>query len=50
MANGEPVHSYRVPEPARCYGCDALLKDDEQRSKMPTVRSDALIRFVEQVS
>lgn len=50
MANGEPVHSYHVPEPARCYGCDALLKDDEQRSKMPTVRPEALVRYVEQVS
>lgn len=50
MENGEPVHSYHVPEPARCYGCDELLRDDERRSKMPTVRPDALVRYVEQVS
>ncbi|MER6942487.1 hypothetical protein ABT294_00565 [Nonomuraea sp. NPDC000554] len=50
MKDGEPVHAYHVPDPARCYGCDAKLKDDEQRAKMPTVRPGALLRYVEQVS
>ncbi|MET8985826.1 hypothetical protein ABZW49_10295 [Nonomuraea wenchangensis] len=50
MENGEPVHSYHVPDPARCYGCDAKLKDDERRAKMPTVRPGALLRYVVQES
>lgn len=47
MRDGEPAHSYRVPDPARCYGCDALLKDESERQKLPTVRPEALVRYVE---
>ncbi|KAB8186860.1 hypothetical protein FH608_046055 [Nonomuraea phyllanthi] len=50
MRDGEPVHSYHVPDPARCYGCDELLKDDKERAKKPTVRPEALLRHVEQVT
>lgn len=50
MKDGEPVHTYRVPDPARCYGCDALLKDDAERAKKAQVRPGALLRHVEQTS
>lgn len=33
MANGEPVHSYVVDDPARCYSCDELIKKQEAHGK-----------------
>lgn len=48
MHDGEPAHSYSVPDPARCYGCDALLKDRDERAKLKTVRPEALLRQVVQ--
>lgn len=49
MHDGEPVHSYHVPDPARCYACDAKIKDEEQRAKLPTIRPGALMGHVEQI-
>lgn len=43
MAAGEPVHSYRVLDPARCYACDALAKEQEKHDKKGTVRAEALL-------
>lgn len=50
MRDGEPVHTYHVPDPARCYGCDTRIKAREERAKLPTVRPDALFDYVERVS
>lgn len=47
MHDGEPAHSYQVPDPARCHACDARLKRQEEHAKQGTIRSDALLWWVE---
>lgn len=45
MENGRPKHTYRVPEPARCQACDALVRDEEKTKDRR--RPEALLRHVE---
>ena len=47
MRDGEPVHSYHVPDPRRCQGCDARIKAQDEHAKKGTVRPDSLIWSVE---
>lgn len=49
MRNGGPAHTFRVPEPRRCYVCDARSKEQEAHSKRgKVVRPEALVWVVEQ--
>lgn len=45
MENGRPKHTYKVPEPARCHACDALVRDGERAKDRQ--RPEALLRHVE---
>jgi hypothetical protein len=43
MADGEPVNTYAVPPPIRCYACDAVEKEQERHEKLKVVRPGALL-------
>lgn len=47
MRDGGPAHTYRVPEPARCYGCDTKIKAQDKHAEKRTVREQALLWVVE---
>ncbi|MER5420327.1 hypothetical protein [Streptosporangium roseum] len=42
MRDGEPVRSYTVPHPARCYSCTAIARAQEKHSKQKTEHPEAL--------
>ena len=49
MHDGEPVHTYKATTPRRCYGCDELIRAEEEDEKKKVIRPQARIRWVEQV-
>ncbi|WP_157253215.1 hypothetical protein [Nonomuraea typhae] len=50
MHNGEPAHSFHVPDPLRCHVCDARKKAQEAHEKKgAVVRPEAQVWVVEQV-
>jgi hypothetical protein len=42
MRDGEPVRSYTVPPPSRCYACTAVAREQDKRSKQKTAYPEAL--------
>jgi len=47
MANGRPVHTYKVPAPARCQACDVLIQAQDAADKDKVKRPGALLRHIE---
>lgn len=50
MQDGEPVHTYTVPKPRRCHGCDARVAAKDEHAKKKVIRPEALLWYVEQTS